>query len=275
MSNKIYFYLILLSVTLAGMNCSDNGTGAAPPPGGTSSRNGIFFHHSTGENIWGPNGSNTSVPDQITAYNTSHNLTGNNAFSMAELWWPDNPNDNNEWERWHRIFAGQDGNANITPYYSSHRIIMFKSCFPSSSMTGEGQPADTLYPEEKSVYNYKWHWRYIARVMRSHSSNFFIIWTNAPLTQLSTTLQEAQLSDRFCRWAKDTLAAGLDAEFGTFPSNVYVFDYFHKLADANGYLPDMYAVDPYDSHPNAAATELVAPLLVTESLNAYLASGLP
>lgn len=273
---KKYLFILLITAVISGLNCSEDGTsGNNPPPGGTLYRSGIFFHHSTGLNIWGPNGSNTSIPDQITAFNTSHNLTGNNAFTMTELWWPDNPNDNNEWERWHRIFAGQDGNANIEPVYSSRRIIMLKSCFPSSSITGEGQPADTLYPEEKSVYNYKWHWRYIVRTMRSHSSNFFIIWTNAPLTQLSTTLQEAQLSDRFCRWAKDTLAAGLDAEFGTFPSNVYVFDYFHKLADANGYLPDMYAVDPYDSHPNAAATELVAPLLVTESFNAYLSSGLP
>lgn len=275
MGNKIYFYLIIISIAVTGYNCSDSGTGAAPPPGGTLSRNGIFFHHSTGENIWGPNGSTTSVPEQITAYNTSHNLTGNSAFSMTELWWPNNPNDNNEWERWHRIFAGQDANANITPYYSSHRIIMIKSCFPSSEINDEGIPEDTLNPEDKTIFNYKWHWRFMVRTMRNHPTNFFVIWTNAPLTQLTTNPTQAHFSDRFCKWAKDTLAAGLDPLIGTFPSNVYVFDYFHKLADANGYLPDMYAVDPYDSHPNAAATQLVAPLLVNETLNAYLASGLP
>ena len=272
---KKYLYILLITAVISGLYCSDDGTSNVPPPGGTIYRNGIFFHHSTGYNIWGPNGSNTSIPGQITAYNTSHNLTGNSAFSITELWWPDNPNDNNEWSRWHRIFAGQDANAVISPYYSSHRIIMLKTCFPASEITDEGIPEDTLQPEDKTVFNYKWHWRYIINTMRNHPSNFFIIWTNAPHTQLNTTPSQAQLSDRFCRWAKDTLAAGLDPVFGAFPTNVFVFDYFHKLANANGYLPDTYAVDPYDSHPNAAATELVAPLLVTESFNAYLASGLP
>ena len=42
----------------------------------TRFRSGLFFHHSTGECIWGPNGSSTSVPQEMTRYNTQHGYTG-------------------------------------------------------------------------------------------------------------------------------------------------------------------------------------------------------
>jgi len=106
--------------------------------------------------------------------------------------------------------------------------------------------------------------------MRQHPENFFVIWTNAPLVPSATNNQEASLSNQFCSWAKDTLAMGIDPIFGAFPSNVYVFDFFHKLADANGMLQLQYASSSNDSHPNSAATELVAPQFVQEIFNASI-----
>ncbi len=97
------------------------------------------------------------------------------------------------------------------------------------------------------------------------------MWTNAPLVASQTNDEQAGLSDAFCRWAKDTLAAGLDPLFGGFPQNVYVFDFFHKLAGADGKLPAQYASSTDDSHPNAAATEIVAPQLVDEVFDAAIA----
>ena len=87
----------------------------------------------------------------------------------------------------------------------------------------------------------------------------------------ATNATEALNSHRFCKWAKDTLAAGLDPVFGAFPPNVYVFDFFHKLTDANGYLMSQYAASGSDSHPNTAATNLVAPQFVQEIFNASIA----
>jgi hypothetical protein len=229
-------------------------------------RSGTFFHHSTGLCIWGPNGSSTSIPLQMAAYNTAHGYTGANAVTMTELWFP--PEDDNEWCRWHNIFENLDPNANIQPYYSGNRIMVVKSCFPSSNVEAFGDPSDTLYPDYKTVYNYKWHWRHIIKVMRNHPQNFFVIWTNAPLVSGQTTSQEAYWAHSFCKWAKDTLAHGLDPVFGVFPSNVFVFDFFHKLAGANYMLPLTYATGIDDSHPNAAATQLVAPLFVNEIFNA-------
>ncbi len=231
-------------------------------------RSGTFFHHSTGLCIWGPNGSNTSIPAQMTIYNNAHGYTGVNAVTMNELWFPEQ--DDNEWYRWHRIFENQDPTANIQPYYAGNRVMVVKSCFPSSNVEAWGDPSDTLYPDYKTVFNYKWHWRHIIKVMKSHPQNFFAIWTNAPLVANQTNSTEAYLSHCFCKWAKDTLAKSLDPLFGAFPPNVYVFDFFHKLVNSSYMLNPIYATGIDDSHPNAAATTLVAPQFVNEIFNASI-----
>ena len=231
-------------------------------------RSGRFFHHSTGNRIWGPNGSSTSIPNEIILYNSQKGYIGNEAVSMNESWFPD---DDNEWYTWHRIFDNSDPNNNIYPYFQNNKIIVIKSCYPSSEIVGVGSPADTINnPALKTIYNYKWHWRSIVRIMEQYPDNFFVIWTNAPLVPSATNIQEASLADQFCTWAKDTLAAGNDPLFGAFPSNVYVFDFFHKLADANGMLQLQYATSTTDSHPNDAATDLVAPQFVQEIFDAAI-----
>ncbi|MCX6165561.1 MAG: hypothetical protein NTU73_12000, partial [Ignavibacteriae bacterium] len=148
-------------------------------------RSGTFFHHSTGLCIWGPNGSGTSVPAQMTIYNNAHSYTGTNAVTMTELWFP--AEDDNEWGRWHRIFENNEPTANIQPYYSGNRVMIVKSCFPSSNIECVGEPGDTVDMNYKTIFNYKWHWRHIIKMMKSHPQNFFVIWTNAPLVPNQTT----------------------------------------------------------------------------------------
>jgi hypothetical protein len=240
----------------------------------TKFRSGIFLHHSTGGCIWGiegPKGDTMIVPREIAAYNLKRGLTGENAVSLGESWWP-LPNQDNEWEKWHRIFENQDADADIRPILDTNRIVVIKSCFPSSEILADtySTTGDSLWPTLKTIWNYKWHWRSILKAMRQRPMNFFVIWTNAPEVAAQTDDQQAILSDKFCRWAKDTLARGLDSEFGTFPANVYVFDFFHKLAGADGKLPLKYAWDSTDSHPNNLATQLVAPQFVSEVFNAAL-----
>jgi hypothetical protein len=232
-------------------------------------RSGTFLHHSTGGNIWGPNGSSTSIPQQIAIYNTNHGYTGSNEVSMSEQWWPQG--DNNEWGYWHQIFDNQISNANIQLIMANNKIVVVKSCYPSSDMTGPGQASDTLNYSIKSDYNYKWHWRFMINFMVQHPENFFVIWTNAPLVAGATNASSALYSKSFCAWAKNTLAQGLDPMTGDFPPNIFVFDYFSKLTDANGYELLQYAVSNYDSHPNATATALVAPQFVNEIFDAAIA----
>lgn len=230
-------------------------------------RSGIFLHHSTGGNIWGPNGSATSIPQEMSYYNLNHGLTPPQAVTMMEEWW--SPSDN-EWVTQHQFFEDPSPVTGIGYYLPDHPVIVIKTCFPASSMTGPGQPSDTLSPWVKSVYNYKWHWRHIIRVMESHPDNFFAIWTNAPLEPYSTSSSEAFYSREFSRWAKDTLSTGNDPVFGPFPPNVCVFDFFGKLTGPDGMMLSSYAAGPGDSHPNAAATALVAPQFVNEIFDAAI-----
>ncbi|MCX6271703.1 MAG: T9SS type A sorting domain-containing protein [Bacteroidetes bacterium] len=233
-------------------------------------RSGIFLHHSTGQYIWGPNPdgtSTTTIPDQMSLFNDNHGLSGNEAVSLLEEWWAP---DDNEWSTQHEFFEGNTAFTDINYYLNNYKILVVKSCFPSSAIEVWGQPSDSADPTFKSVYNYKWHWRHILAVMKSHPANFFAIWTNAPLEQYSTSPEQAALAKLFTRWAKDTLAAGLDPEFGEFPPNVYVFDYFNKITGPDGIEPDQYATAMYDSHPNGAATDLIAPQFVDEIFSAAM-----
>ena len=231
-------------------------------------RTGILMHHEVGTNIYGPNGSNTSVPAQVAHYNLVHGYTGAQAVNLAEVSFP--VNNDNEWATWHTIFeeAYPEG---ICLYCATNPIIMIKSGFAASHIQTVGMAIDTLTPAFKSLYNYKRHWRHFMKVMQSHPEHFFVVWTNPPLVQDQTNATEAYITNWFCKWAKDTLAAGLDPVFGAFPPNILVFDYFHKVATTQGYLMPSYAVSPYDSHPNAAATELIAPQLVSETFGASIA----
>jgi len=232
-------------------------------------RTGTFLHHSTGLNIWGPNGSATSIPQEINNYNAAHGYTGSAAVDMDQQWWPSGGD--NEWEYWHRIFDNEVPGLSITSVMNTNKIVVIKSCFPSSEMTAIGQPSDTLTPTIKSVYNYKWHWRSIIRVMAQRPQNFFAIWTNAPHVVGATNPLAASLTKQFTTWAKDTLAQGLDPEMGALPANIYVFHYFAKLTDANGYELPQYAISSSDSHPNGNATALVAPQFVNEIFDAAIA----
>ncbi len=255
MRKKIYFILFILLPIFSFSQ--------------TLFRSGVFLHHSTGLNIWGPNGSSTSILQEIGTYNTENAYTGTNAVTMNEQWFPSGGN--NEWEYWHRVFDNQVANANIVSVMNNNKIVVIKSCFPSSEMVGVGQASDTLNYPLKTIYNYKWHWRKIINKMAARPQNFFAIWTNAPHLEINTNPTAAALSKSFTTWAKDTLAMGLDPEMGAFPPNIYVFNYFDKLTDVNGFMPPQYGISSNDSHPNSLATEVVAPQFVNEIFNAAIA----
>jgi len=234
-------------------------------------RSGVFLHHSTGYNYWATGTTNT-VPSEIAKYNAVHGYTGGDAVTLNRQGFP--TAGDNEWSTWHRLFdsPGGYGGDNVFPIIAANKIVMIKSCFPSSDMSGEGSAADTLTPTVKSAYNYKWHWRNIIRAMSEYGDNFFVIWTNNPQAKGATNYAAAQRSHRFSSWAKDTLAAGLDPVFGPFPGNVYVFDIFHKVANDSGFIPyPQYAMSYSDAHPNTAAADLVAPMIVQEVFDAAIA----
>jgi hypothetical protein len=241
-------------------------------------RRAVFLSRSVGGFIYQYNGASTDVPNEIAAYNTAHNYTGGDAVSMYKVYpFPYVSDHDNEWFRWHHIFHNDAGYAAEHDSLfnmingSTYDIIMIKTCFYAASMTdGAGDPTDTLTINElRTVYNYKWHWRYMIRIMEAHPDKFFVIWTNSAANDYEQH-DDSVYVDRFATWCKDTLAAGFDVTFGAFPPNVYVFDFFHTLANAGGLLPVMYEQSITNSHPNMAASELDAPQLVQEIYDAAI-----
>jgi hypothetical protein len=241
-------------------------------------RSGLFLHHSVGGVIW--NNSTPDVPQLMLEYNVEHNYTGNQTVTMniGESFFPPvRQFSDHYWDTWHAVFAGesiypQDVDS-LQSYIANNPIIVIKTGWGGTDVSGMGSPEDTLIIEDydasgRTYYRHKWHWRSIIRVMQSYPDNFFVIWTGIPL--LPGPGYDGTLAHRFCVWAKDTLAAGLDAPYGDFPSNVYVFDIFHLLADPNnqnwGMDEDYHVVG--DNHPNEAGCDIVAPLFVEETFNA-------
>jgi hypothetical protein len=153
-------------------------------------------------------------------------------------------------------------------FLKQYPVVIIKSCFPSSQI--ESISSDAQNDRKKTVEGYKMLWRTMISDFAKKPDNFFVLWTNAPLARNATTLESAKYSDMFCRWAKDTLAAGLDQTFGAFPENVHVFDFFHLLAGEDGILRDSFAKSLKDSHPNSAATEFAAPVFVKEVFDAAM-----
>jgi hypothetical protein len=266
MKNKIFLIVIIL-IGLSSTIYSQ-----------TLFRNSIFLHRSVGNHIYSHPNASTSVPTEITSYNSTNSYTGDEVVRMDIREFPIAYNGgtvSNQWYQWHLIFDKVNTDDDLYGDYldtETYSLIILKTCFYSSEYAGVGQASDTTnHPEYLTIYNDKWHWRSIIKIMESYPNKFFVIWTNAPLLDAVSTQQNADYADWFCTWAKDTLAAGLDATYGAFPENVYVFDYFHKLADVNHYLPVAYADGPSDSHPNADASELIAPLFVQETFDAAIA----
>jgi hypothetical protein len=231
-------------------------------------RRALLLSRSVGNHIWDHQGATTSVPEEIISYNTANYYNGADAVSMEKIY--PYPTIGNEWNDWHIVFD----NGAIDSYLDdqNYDILILKTCYFSSDIYGGwGNPADTTENlTRRTVSLYKWAWRSILTKMAAHPEKFFVIWTNPPRLKSKTTSQQATLSNAFCTWAKDTLAAGLDVTYGAFPSNVYVFDYFH-LVDSSYYLPVALADGgPDEDHPNATCSELVAPIFVKEVFDAAI-----
>jgi hypothetical protein len=284
--SEILSALIFILVNFIASSCIDfNASGAKKMKHIGSA---IFLHHSTGGLIYNQDGAKTNVPIEVRKYNSSNNLHGNDSLSLDESAWPtESMGWNNEWFRWHNIIDGMDkievygfkkflpfkpdANKAWNDYLEKYETLIIKSCYPSSAMKN-GTDTSRKNLQEKTLENYKTLWRSIVKKLSEKKNNFFVIWTNAPLVQKKTTEEAAAISMQFCRWAKDTLAAGLDSEIGKFPENIYVFDYFSLVADTNGFLRQDFAASPTNSHPNISATEFVAPIFVNETFNAIRSS---
>jgi hypothetical protein len=248
----------------------------SPPPADAQQfRKAMFPHRSVGLCFWDRSQvSNltppTTILQEITSYNSSHGLSGSNAVSMDDF--PTEPGGDptpvgdigNAWYDWVHVFSGTD--AWSSTFYSlmdQYPIVIVKT----------GYPATQYMSSPDSITAYQNQWRIIINYMRNRPQNFFVITTNYPAATDGHASRDAY-SNQFCTWAKDVLAEGNDS-FGPFPSNVYVFDWFHMLASSSdGYCDPVYGSfdeGPGGDHPSNAAVALIDPALVQQVYDAAIA----
>jgi hypothetical protein len=133
------------------------------------------------------------------------------------------------WDSWHAIFIGQspypEDVDSLQSYIANNPIIVIKTGWGGTGVSGIGSPEDTLIIEDyntgRTYYRNKWHWRSIIRAMQSYPDNFFVIWTGIPLNPGAGYTVRDTL---FC-YRKDTLAAGNDPYLNF--QQCHVFDTFH------------------------------------------------
>lgn len=270
-------YVTLENFDSAYISITGSGTG-----GSGSFRNAVLLTHSSGARLYdydaylGTDSTDISVPLEMDAYNTANSYTGVDTVGMVMRWYP--VPDGTDWANWYADFTGTLAGNDVYSKLDTFNVIIFKGGIQTTQMTGYGSASDTssenlaVHIIDKTIIMYKYIWRELVDSMANHPDKFWVIMTGAACPERFQEVNGAQLSHEFAIWAKDTLAMGLDA-YGDFPSNIYVFDYFHYLADAEYNLKPEYEipVPAEDFHQNATACDVIAPIFVQEVFDAAIA----
>ena len=243
-----------------------------------SFRNSVFLTHSSGSRLFdydaymNTDSTDISVPSEMDYYNSTNGYSGADKVGMEVRWFP--VPDGTDWYNWLLVFRDELPNNDIWAKLDTFNVIVFKGGIQTTLMTGYGNPSDTTiaHATDKTVETYKWIWREILDAMESRSETFWVIMTGAAAPERFQTINGARLSHEFAVWATDTLATGNDPVYGAFPENVYIFDYFHYLADEVGNLKAEYEIPApaEDFHQNATACEVIAPIFVQEVFDAAI-----
>jgi MYXO-CTERM domain-containing protein len=206
--------------------------------------NAILLHHSTGGNVW-----DGGVVDNLNAYNAAN---GTN-YQASEEWYPAG-GDNYPYDYWN-AWVNHNG---LDTYTSRYDVVMFKHCFPVSGIS-----ADTGYASvsssAKTLENYYLQYTALKTELLSHPDTKFIVWTGAALTEQATTAESALRAQTFFNWVKNT--------WDTPGDNIYVWDFYGLQTEGGLYFKDAYAVNLYDSHPNAAFSAYAAEKLSNRMIN--------
>ncbi|MBU2103045.1 MAG: SGNH/GDSL hydrolase family protein [Candidatus Omnitrophota bacterium] len=217
----------------------------------------LFIHHSCGEN-WLADGLRDALQGK--------------GIEVHDATYGDAIGEDTDVCHWYPKFKGQleqifTFDAHPDTYYqdaSQNDIIMFKSCFPNSDITDEGN-IETATAEdcEKTMASYKASYNALVDIFAAHPDKLFIIVTAPPLLARETSPAAAGRARQFNAWLTTEYLSNYREKSRL--HNVVVFDFFSVLADDKGFLRKDLASNPGDSHPSAGAnkkaTELFLPFL--------------
>lgn len=211
----------------------------------------VFLHHSVGRGILYEGGLRDSLLDMgIVVKGATY---GDEIGQHTDIkdWVPKFQND------MERILSFK---AHPDRYYSgamSNDIVMFKSCFPNSDISGEGQAPGNAVSPDKTVANYQEVFRQLKEEMARYPDKLYIYVTSPPLAAESTTAENASRARMFNEWLTKEYLPEYQKEAGQ--SNLAIFDLFGVLADDKGFLKEEFRRPGRgDSHPNASANQIAA-----------------
>lgn len=243
MNRRVIVWRIVLILALVAVSLSLTSAAAQDSPVQI-----IFMHHSTGATLIAQGG----VREAFSALGYEfwdHGYNGDGLVDPAGNWlgvnW-DVPDDNTDPDGWYAVFNQPvtDPPSNVFSHMLQADVIIFKSCFPTSHIDSEDM-----------LDQYHRYYLGIRDVIDQHADRLFIAFTPPPLVPNETSPDAAI---RAGRWA-DYLTS--DDYLAGHP-NVAVFDFYHLLADENGFLRAEYRGDEWDSHPNETANQTVGPVFV-------------
>jgi hypothetical protein len=252
-------------------------TALSAPARGQETNDCVFIHHSCGEN-WLSN----SLEDALLAkdyiderndiyYGTAMAPDGGRPASLGGV-----PGDNtnmNHWILWFNDYLGKIRTHGCADGFN--RIVMFKSCYPISNVSGDGAEPGDPFDGDQTVANYKAVYRHpsgpgsaysnggfayrpLEDVFAANPDILFIPVTAPSQVPGDTNADAARRARRFNDWLKNEWlpsyrAANPDLD------NVAVLDWFDFLANPDGAATDAnrtrsgYRSSEYDSHPNGTA----------------------
>jgi hypothetical protein len=157
--------------------------------------------------------------------------------------------------------------ANTFSKLLGYDVLIFKSCFPVSSISSDSQLAE-----------YQNCYRQIRQIIDQHPDKLFIFFTQPPQTRLATNPEEGRRARQLAEWLKS-------GEFNKDAQNLKIFDLFNLLAENNPNSPDFNTLRSsyqrrgkrfwrkvWDSHPNQRANQAIGTELVkflVETVNSF------
>lgn len=227
----------------------------------------LFLHHSTGNNVWYGDieqGRILSLKKRYCAvprYMKEVNDKNNSKISIEKRVFPKGnpyPWQNDPYD-YYNIWVKNGGEK---PYMEEptlemltkeYDIIIFKHCFPVSSIQEDNQNPD-INSKIKTLANYKLQYNALKDKLLEFPKTKFIVWTGAALIQSQTNEQEAKRAMEFFEWVK--------SEWDQPNDNIFIFDFRNIETEGGLYLKPEYATSNSDSHPNKTLSEKSAELFV-------------
>lgn len=249
----------------------DTGTGGATTTTSSTTTTGaggslpasaraILLHHSTGGVIWGG-----GVSAALDAYAAAHGKS----YAIEEQAYPDAPYpwQNYPYDYWHLWVEGggqaaAEGVPTLAELAQDREVIVFKHCFPVSSIEADTGSADVTSATQ-TLENYKLQYAALKERLHQMPDKRFIVWTGAALREADSSPDQGARARQFFTWVKQVWDEPGD--------NIFVWDFFELETEGGNFLLPAYSAG--DSHPSDAFAQAVAPSFVSRLVDVIEGRG--